>query len=444
MGKRFFRSVAIALTVAITLSPLAAHAVDPTETPSASPTPTATASTPCSVRAKLADPDLATAYVSVVNLDTGKELINLRGNQLTPSASVMKLVTVAWATQYLPMTYSAQTKVLVDPSEPGTLILKGGGDHTLSQVTGTSYTTYGRKAPRLQTLVDQTLALWPADQPINKIIVDSTYFEGGGWNRNWWSGYRASGDQTLITALQLDGDRANPDLTDKKFSSKRSNQPIARASKIFKDRLGALAQNAQLVYSKAPAAATDLTSVSSRAMVHWMRHALMVSDNTETEMIAFHAAKAAGLQASWTSTSRLAKRFMRKISVDPRRLVFSDASGLAESNMVTSKSVVAVIQAIHSDTGNLNKVKSLLPVSGISGSLAARLTGSTRGKVFAKPGYIPGLFSLAGFIDAKDGSHLGFAIFARSVGKTKVTSQTKPAIDALVKRLYVCGAAATR
>lgn len=379
-----------------------------------------------------------------MNLDNGQELINLRGNQLTPSASVMKLVTVAWAAQYLPMTYKAQTKVLVDPNEPGTLILKGGGDHTLSRVTGTSYTTYGRRAPRLQTLVDQTLALWPANQPINKIIVDSTFFEGGGWNRNWWSGYRASGDQALITALQLDGDRANPDLTDKKFSSKRSNQPIARAAKIFKNRLGPLAQNAKLVYSKAPTTAVDMSSVSSRTMVNWMRHALMVSDNTETEMIAFHAAKAAGLPASWASTSKLAKRFMRKISIDPRRLVFSDASGLADSNRVTAKAVVAVVQAIHNDTGNLNQVKSLLPVSGISGSLATRLTGSTRGKVFAKVGYIPGLFSLAGFIDAKDGSHLGFAIFARSVGKTKVTSQTKPAIDALVKRLYVCGAASTR
>lgn len=443
MTKPFISIAAGALAFALTMGAgTAAIAVDPSESPS--PTATTTASAPCSVSAKLADPDLATVYVSVVNLDTKTELINVRANQLTPSASVMKLVTAAWAAQYLPMNYTAKTQVLVDVAQPGTLILRGGGDHTLSQVTGTSYTTYGRKAPRLQALVDQTLALWPADQPIEKIVVDASYFEGGGWNRNWWSGYRASGDQAFITALQLDGDRANPDLTDKKFSSKRSTKPVANAAKLFKDRLGSLAQNAKLVYEKAPATATELTAVNSRTMINWMRHALMVSDNTETEMIAFHAAKAAGLPASWASTSKLAKRFMRKNSIDPKRLVFSDASGLADSNRVTAKSVVAVIQAIHSGTAGINRVKSLLPVSGISGSLATRLTGSTRGKVFAKPGYIPGLFSLAGFIDAKDGSHLGFAIFARSVGKTKVTSQTKPAIDALVKRLYVCGSGATR
>jgi hypothetical protein len=41
-----------------------------------------------------------------------------------------------------------------------------------------------------------------------------------------------------------------------------------------------------------------------------------------------------------------------------------------------------------------------------------------------------------GKVDAKDGTHIGFAVFARG----QVSAQTKPAIDTLVKRMHFCGA----
>ena len=447
MHKILFRVVSLLAIGIVTIAAMPARAVTASPSPSATSAASPSASsapTPCSAAKQLKDPDLGTPYVYVVNLDTKQVLLNLRGQSLTPTASVMKLVTVAWATKYLPMSYTAQTKVLVDPNEPSTIILKGGGDHTLSQLSGASYSTYGKRSARLETLVNQTLALWPSNQPIKKILIDSTFFEGGGWNKNWNPAFRASGDMSLITALQLDGDRKNPDLTDTNYSSIRSPNPIEKTANLFRSKLGQLANGAKIVYGKSPTAATDLTKVNSRAMVNWMRHALMVSDNTETEMIAFHAAKAANLPATWGTTSTLAKRFMRSIGIKPTGFVFNDTSGLAETNRLTAKSVVAVVQAIYDDTSNLNQVKSLLPVSGTSGSLANRLTGELRGKVTAKVGYISGLVSLAGFIDAKDGTHLGFGIFARKLGNTKLSSGTKPAIDRLVKRLYYCGAGLTR
>jgi len=353
----------------------------------------------------------------------------------------MKLVTVAWASEILPSTYTVKTKVLVDPLEPGTLILQGNGDHTLSQLSGTSYSTYGTKAPELQALATQTLSLLPPEQPITKLIVDATFFEGGGWNKRWWPGYRTSGDISLITALQVDGDRKNPDLTDVKYSGKRSVDPVAKVAKLFKSQLGPVAASAQIVYAKTPASATELTNVQSRTMVNWMRHALMVSDNTETEMIAFQAAKAAGKKANWSTTRRLALNFFKKHQISTTGLKLYDTSGLSSDNRVTAKAVVGVVQAIYKDSisqapTNLATVEGLLPASGISGSLATRLTGELVGRVHAKVGFIPGLTSLAGFIDAKDGTHVGFAIFARG----QSNPQTRPAIDTLVKRMYFCGA----
>ncbi|MFM6980686.1 MAG: D-alanyl-D-alanine carboxypeptidase/D-alanyl-D-alanine-endopeptidase, partial [Micrococcales bacterium] len=421
---------------ALTALLFSAAAVTPA---AAEPTPAAS----CSAKSELADKNLATPYVYAVNLDTGEVLLDVRGDALTPTASVMKLVTIAWAYDYLNANYAARTQVLADTNQVGTLYLKGGGDHTLSRLTGSSYTTYSRSAPRLENLVTQTLAAWPKDVPITKIVVDASFFDGGGWNRNWPEYYRRSGDMSMITALMVDADRKNPDLTDKKYDPFRSTQPVQRVAKLFKTGLGDVAKDAKIVYSKTSDTATEIAGVNSRTIVNWFRHALMVSDNTETEIIAFHAAKAAGRSTTWRNTTKLARNYMRSIGYDPKKLIFNDNSGLASSNRLTAKAVVSVIQAIHADPAKFETFKTLLPVSGVSGSLASRMTGTLRGKVTAKVGFIPGLVSLAGWVDAEDGSHIAFAIFARTQGNTKITSRTKPAIDKLVGRFYACGAALT-
>jgi D-alanyl-D-alanine carboxypeptidase/D-alanyl-D-alanine-endopeptidase (penicillin-binding protein 4) len=84
-----------------------------------------------------------------------------------------------------------------------------------------------------------------------------------------------------------------------------------------------------------------------------------------------------------------------------------------------------------------------LPVAGKSGTLATRFNGANavaRGSVYAKSGYIPGLYSLAGIVYAKDGTAISFAGFARSVGAKKVGYAARPALDSLASRLYTCGA----
>ena len=84
-----------------------------------------------------------------------------------------------------------------------------------------------------------------------------------------------------------------------------------------------------------------------------------------------------------------------------------------------------------------------LPVAGKSGTLATRFNGANavaRGSVHAKSGYIPGLYSLAGIVNAKDGTAISFAGFARSAGGKKVGYAARPALDSLAARLYACGA----
>ncbi|MFM6977234.1 MAG: D-alanyl-D-alanine carboxypeptidase/D-alanyl-D-alanine-endopeptidase, partial [Micrococcales bacterium] len=366
----------------------------------------------------------------------------IRGDVQTPSASVLKVVTAAAAITTLPTDYSATTTVLTVPSEPGTLVLKGGGDHTLSRLTPPSFTTY-KKPPKLRELADAVSASWPAGTPINKIILDATFFDQPAWNSAWKNSDRTNGYMSLITGLQVDSDRANPDLTDVKYSGNRSTNPVIAAGKYFKTAIGDLAKSATLVEATTPATAVEIKAIKSQPITVWLDHALKYSDNTETEFIAKHALKFSGKSTSFKNIQSMAVAALKKMKIDSKKLVMVDGSGLAQGNRVTAKLITQIMANAAKPDSPLAAMFNYLPVSGYSGTLSGRFTGvskAARGFVHAKSGYIPGLYSLAGIVTAKDGTPIAFAAFSREAGGKKLYYSARAAHDALAARLYECGA----
>ena len=372
-------------------------------------------------------------------------VLNVRGTEATPSASVLKVVTAAAALVTLPADYRAQTKVFTVPGQPGTIVLQGGGDHTLSRMTGESFTTYSKPA-RLEALASQVLLGWKSETPITKIILDAGFFAGPSYNSAWKLSDRTNGYISHITALQVDSDRANPDLTSKAYSGYRSTNPVLATGKFFKESLEGLAETATLVEGKTPANAVLLTRVNSQPITNWLSHAISVSDNTETEFIARHAAKFAGLEPSFASIEPLAKKALATLGVDSTGLKMYDGSGLAQGNRVTAKMIAQLMTKVANGNleGNstLAQMETYLPVAGKTGTLAGRFNGVNaiaRNYVLGKSGYIPGLYSLAGIVNAKDGTRLAYAFFARSAGGKTVGYAARPALDTLATRLYQCG-----
>lgn len=402
----------------------------------------AQAITECSAAAQMASPHLGYLYAYAVDVESGKVLINEKGTQATPSASVLKVLTVAAALENIPENYTATTRVFTVPGQPGTIVLKGGGDHTLSQVSRDGYTTYVR-APQLSTLASRVYARWTSESQITKIILDDSFFSGPTYNSAWKASDRTNGYISHITGLQLDGDRANPDLTSTHYSGYRSTNPVLKTGEKFREQLAGLAVGAQLVVGKTPKNAVELTSISSQPIETWMDHAITVSDDTETEFIARHAAIAAGLKPTFASIEPMVKTLLADLKIDSRKLVMKDGSGLAQADRVTPKMITQLMRAVALGDPELAPLESYLPVAGVSGGLAGRFTGrnaAARGSVKGKTGFIPGLYSLAGIIDAKDGSRIAYAIFARSHVSKKVDGQTRNAIDTLASRFYFCGA----
>ena len=428
----------VALSLAVTISVTAPALAAPGDGSSDS-------ALTCTANKAMSKETLGKFHAYVINAATGEVLVDVNGEEPTPSASVMKTLTAVAALQKLPEDYRASTQVLRVPEEPGTLVLKGGGDYTFSRLAVGQYSTYSKPA-KLRKLVATTLESIPEDAEISKIILDSSFFEGPTWNPDWLDSFRTKGYVSHITALQADGDRKNPDLTSTSYSFRRGLDPVTKTGNLFKLALGEVALNAELVIGTAPASSELIAEEFAQPLRSvWLDHMLTFSDNTGAEFIARHAAKAAGLETTFIGQAQVIKQSLRELGLKTKALVVRDASGLSDFNRLNAKFMAELMVKVANDENGLGQLKQWLPVAGETGTLKFRFQGTSsiaRGKVIAKTGYIPGLYGLSGMVSAEDGSTLAFTVFARShleSGKS-VTYTAQGAIDKVVTRLYLCGA----
>ncbi|MEY4349534.1 MAG: hypothetical protein RL719_831, partial [Actinomycetota bacterium] len=211
-----------------------------TETTSTSPTPSSTPTNArtCSVKEQAADPLLGTLSGVVINAATKEVLWDRDADKAVAPASVLKLFTAAAALQTLGPNFVIDTKVYADSANPGTIYLVGGGDPTLSATPQGKQSVY-KNAPKLKDLAIKVNA-WAKQNniTITNIVLDNTLFAGGAesskWDPSWPAKELTLGYQSQVTALQVDGDRANPYSQ----TSPRSKTPVMNAGKKFKAALG--------------------------------------------------------------------------------------------------------------------------------------------------------------------------------------------------------------
>lgn len=401
---------------------------DPTASPSASSTSART----CSVAEQAKDPLLGSLSAVVLNTATGETLFDRNANTPAATASAMKLVTASAALLTLGPNYRVETRVYQDSANPGTIILVGGGDPTLSRTAAGKQSVY-RDAPKLATLalnVNKKMAA----TPITKIILDATLFSGASWEPSWEKSEMTNGYMSEVTALQVDGDRANPAAE----TSKRTASSVANAGKYFKSALGDSAKGAVVEVGTMPSGATQIASVSSQPISKWITHMLQVSDNTEAEALARLVALDSGFEGSFGSIDSAFKKALSQVGLDLTGATIKDGSGLSDLNAVSPMALAKLAEIVNRGDTPVTDIRNGLPVAGESGSLASRFKGDNAdaiGHIFAKTGWIKRGYTLAGVINAKDGTILTFAIYALG----NVSDSTKTAIDNLATGFYRCG-----
>jgi serine-type D-Ala-D-Ala carboxypeptidase/endopeptidase (penicillin-binding protein 4) len=433
---------ALALVLALTISP-PGYANPEGSTEDAVQAPVA-----CKANKAMRQKTLGKFHAHVINVETGQVLVDVRGTELTPSASVIKTLTAVAALQQLPEEYRAVTQVLSVPSEPSTIVFKGGGDFTLSRL-GPGQSSVYSKPPRIRSLARQALAKLNPEVPITRIVLDDSFFSGDQWNPDWPANYRTLGYVSRISSIQADGDRIQPNRLVSSYSFRRGTDPVTTVGQAFKDFLGEQAIDAELVLGTTPSDAIVIGEVQSQDMRQsWLGHMLTHSDNTGAEFIARHAAKAAGLEGSIAGANRVIRKSLREIGLKPKSFVIRDASGLSDGNRVHARLLAQLMVKVAKAENNLDLLKQWMPIAGQTGTLRFRFQGASavaRGNVIAKTGWIPGLYGLSGIVNAADGSRLAFAIFARADRENglSVTYTAQGAIDRVVARLYTCGASLT-
>ena len=442
-------SVKLVLAAALAVAMSATFAPISYANPDDAAVDSSTEAAPCTANKAMEQKTLGKFHAYVINVDTGDVLVDVLGKELTPSASVIKTLTAVAALQKLPLEYKAVTQVLATPSEPSTLVLKGGGDFTLSRLGPGESSVYS-KPPRIRNLAKQALEKIPVDVPITKIILDDSFFSGEAWNPDWPAKYRTLGYVSNITAIQADGDRVQPNRLISSYSFRRGKDPVLTAGEALRASLGERAVNAELVVGKTPTDAYVISEVQSQDMRQsWLGHMLTHSDNTGAEFIARHAAKAAGLEGSIAGANKVIKLSLRELGLKPKPLVIRDASGLSNENKVHSKLLAELMVKVAKAENGLGVLTEWMPIAGETGTLRYRFQGKSaiaRGNVIAKTGYIPGLYGLSGIVNASDGSRLAFAVFARADSENglSVTYTAQGAIDRVVTRFYSCGASLTQ
>ncbi len=354
--------------------------------------------------------------------------------------STVKLLTAAAALLALEPTGRLATSVVAGPT-PDSVVLVGGGDPTLSVLPAGRESVYPG-APKLDDLAAAVRAAHPG--PIRQVIVDPGRYRGGSLAPGWLPADVPGGFVAPISALMVDGGRADPTAQD----GARVADPARVAGAALAERLGS---GLAVTEGTAPPAAAVLGEVASVPIARLVELALHSSDNVLAETLAREVALAAGAEPTFAGAAQAVLDALGRAGFDVAGAKLADGSGLSTLDQVPAGLLAGVLAKaaavvrVAAEAGTDAPVERLrpmltgLPVAGGDGTLDDRFVegpaSTGRGFVRAKTGTLTDVSSLAGMAVTQDGRLLVFALL--STGSAPAVA--RPQLDAFAATLRNCG-----
>jgi len=372
----------------------------------------------------------------VLDPDTGKVLWQRTPEKALAPGSTGKLLTTAAALLTLNPTGTLVTRVVAGTA-PGTVVLVGGGDPTLTSLSEGKTGVYPNPA-RLTTLAAKVKAAMPGG--VTKVLIDTSRYTGPTMASGWDPADIAAGNFTPIQSLMLDGGRIDPSARD----GARVDKPAEVAGQAFAKLLGVDPGTVSQV--TVPDKAKQLAAVSSAPISDLVENTIQISDNVSAEVLGRETAIARGGDPSFTGAVTQTMAALSAAGFDPTGAVMSDGSGLSTDDRVPARLLGAVLASAAApaqgpdDTEFLRPILSGLPVAGGDGTLEDRFTpkvdsAAGRGVVRAKTGTLTDVSSLAGVVSDVDGRLLVFALMSNGVSPATV----RPRLDDIAAKLSGCG-----
>ena len=411
--------------------------------------------------------DVASAQIGVfvMSLSDGKVLYDRQADKLFMPASALKTVTSAAALDKLGPDYRYHTPVLADaaPDAAGTikgnLYLKGSGDPVLA-------TEHLRK-------LAADLKARGVKQIAGDLVCDDSCFDkdriGSGWSYDYLPWYYAmevsglsvnhnavwlrvvpgekEGDPATVTMIpQTDYVKLSNEVTTaaqgtrRRFFSWRNlpdntfqlrgqialggrtvtegmtvTDATLYAATLFREQLAAegITVTGTVRADVVPAGATELASYESAPMSEIIALLNKPSDNHIAEQLIKTLGATDG-SGTWRRGIGVVRSFLRKAGINPDGPYLADGSGLSRLDMIAPRMLAQVLRYMHSHP-QAKVYRDSLPIAGVDGSLRLRLRGTPAEKnVYAKPGYVMSVSTLAGYVNDRDGKPLVFAFMANN------------------------------
>jgi serine-type D-Ala-D-Ala carboxypeptidase/endopeptidase (penicillin-binding protein 4) len=381
----------------------------------------------------VADPNLGKLGGRVTDAMTGDELWQQLDDVGLQPASTNKTLTSAAALLALDREARVTTRV-VAADQPGTIVLVGGGDPTLSAAPPGQDTWY-HGAARISDLADQVRRSGVTPTAVE---VDTSLFSGPTMAPGWDPADIDGGDIAPIESVMLDAGRIQP-ATDQ---SRRSVTPALDAGHALASALGVDPQQVTIARHPASSGARQLAAVRSAPLIERLNDMMSVSDNVMAECIAREVAASMHRSLSFAGAVDAVTNRLNTAHIDTHGAKLQDSSGLSVDDRLTAKTLDAVVQAAAGpDQPALRALLDLLPIAGGSGTLSDRFLDTAAnagpaGWLRAKTGSLTATNALAGVVTDRSGRVLTFALISNDAGPTGRT-----AIDAVAAALWSCGCA---
>jgi D-alanyl-D-alanine carboxypeptidase/D-alanyl-D-alanine-endopeptidase (penicillin-binding protein 4) len=318
--------------------------------------------------------------------------------------------------------------------QPGVVVLKGGGDPTLSAAPAGQDTWY-KGAARISDLADQVRR---SGITVTTVQVDVSAYSGPTMAPGWDPADIDGGDIAPMEAVMLDGGRIQPVSVE----SRRSTTPALDAGRALAVALK-VDPATVTVLPTGLRGGQEIASVQSAPLIERLRQMMNESDNVMAESIGREVAAQRGAPESFDGAVQAVLGELDKANIDTSRAHLLDSSGLSVDDRLTAETLDGVINAAAgSDQPRLRPLLDVLPIAGGSGTLSNRYLDTDAGRAAAgylraKTGSLTGTNSLAGIVTDASGRVLTFAFISNNAGPTGRT-----AIDTLAAALRSCGCSA--
>ena len=377
----------------------------------------------------VANPNLGGLTGRITDAVTGAQLWAQGADVPMQPAATNKVLTTAAALLALDRDARLTTRVMAS-GQPGVVVLKGGGDPTLSAAPAGQDTWY-RDAARISDLADQVRR---SGIFVTTVQVDISAFSGPTMAPGWDPADIDGGDIAPMEAVMLDGGRTQPVSVD----SARSTTPALDAGRALAVALKVDPAKVAVLPAGTPSG-QEIASVQSPPLIERLRQMMNESDNVMAESIGREVAAEQNRPQSFDGAVQAVLGQLDKAKIDTGNARLLDSSGLSVHDRLTAETLDGVVNAAAGTDPKLRPLLDVLPIAGGSGTLSNRYLDTDGGRAAAgylraKTGSLTGTNALAGIVTDASGRVLTFAFISNNAGPTGRT-----AIDALAAVLRSCG-----